>query len=150
MILKLNLLFPPSSKQQNRNKMNIKNIFTLILIVAINTLSFGQRQKEFDPEKKAKALTEKMTEKLELSEDQAKAVYNANLKMLQEKEALHEQMKAQKEAHKEALAKVLDKEQMAKIEKKMERKGKAHKKRFKKRKNRKSEKAKEKTEVEDQ
>lgn len=118
------------------------------MVIAISTLSFGQKPKEFDPEKKAKMITEKMAKKLDLTEDQQKAVYEANLKMLQEKEAIHKQMKASKKVHKEALAKVLNEEQMAKVEKKEGRRKKSRKKRFEKRKDRKQEKAKEKTDLE--
>lgn len=120
------------------------------MVIAISTLSFGQKTKEFDPEKKAKMVTEKMAEKLDLTEDQQKAVYEANLKMLQEKEAIHQQMKASKKAHKAELAKVLSEEQIAKIEKREGRRKKSYKKRFEKRKDRKKEKAKEKIELEKQ
>lgn len=120
----------------------------MLLIVAISTVSFGQKGKEFDPEKKAEMLTEKMTKKLELNEDQQKAVYAANLKMIQEKEEIHEQMKANRKAHMEAMSKVLTKEQLEKIEKKKGRKKDCCDKGMRKRKDKKGEKTEDESEKE--
>tara|TARA_R110002124_G_scaffold64933_4_gene177035 strand:+ start:544 stop:936 length:393 start_codon:yes stop_codon:yes gene_type:complete len=130
--------------------MKAKNILVLLLVVAINTVGFAQKGKEKDPEKMAQMVTEKMTKKLELTEDQQKAVYEANLKMLKEKQEIQKQMKANREAHKAELSKVLSEEQMAKLEKKMEGRKEGRERKFRKRRIRKAEKEIYKTEVEDQ
>lgn len=94
-----------------------KHLLSFILVLAINAMAFGQKNEDFSPEDKAKKMTEKMADKLELSPEQKTAVYEANLKMINEMIKQKEMMKAAKEAHKAQMAEILDETQQKQLKK---------------------------------
>lgn len=104
--------------------MKVKHILSLILLVAFNTMALAQTEekKEVNPEKRAQKLTEKMIKHLELSEDQKKAVYEANLKLVHKKIEQKAQMKAIRDSYSTEMKAVLTPEQYEKLEKKLKHK----------------------------
>lgn len=106
--------------------MRAKHFLSLILVLAINVLAFGQKGEKLSPEEKAKKMTEKMADKLELNPEQKKAVYEVNLKMVQERIAQKEKAKASKKTYRDSLEGILDEAQKAKLKNKKER-GRKHK-----------------------
>lgn len=72
--------------------------------------------KNMTVEERAQKRTDKMTEKLGLSDDQAKDVYKINLEHAKKMEDLRQQKKAQHEKTKAELDKVLTDEQKKKAE----------------------------------
>ena len=80
-------------------------------------------QKKLTAEEKAQKRTDKMKEELGLSDEQAKKVYDVNLKHIKEMEAIHEEMKklrdqakTQRDKTKTELDKIFTDEQKAKAE----------------------------------
>lgn len=74
-----------------------------------------------DPEAAAKKMTEAMTEKYGLRDDQREAVYKANLEWAQTMHENREQMKEQHQMRDERLKDILDEDQYARMkEHKME------------------------------
>jgi Spy/CpxP family protein refolding chaperone len=105
----------------------MKKLITTVglgILIALTSVNFAQdhpikhktltkdERKNMSAEEKAKHKTDRMTKKLDLSEDQAKQIYALNLESEQEREVLKAEMKKLKEKSK---AKRLEK--MADIEK---------------------------------
>lgn len=105
----------------------MKKLMTTVglgILIALTSVTFAQdhpikhktltkdERKNMSAEEKAKHKTDRMTKKLDLSEDQAKQIYALNLESEQEREVLKAEMKKLKEKSK---AKRLEK--MADIEK---------------------------------
>ncbi len=79
----------------------------------------AEMRKEFTqktPEERATAHVEKLSEKLNLTEQQKKQVYNLKLQQIKENKALHEQQKAQRQKAHEDFKKILTPEQLKKLE----------------------------------
>jgi transcriptional regulator with PAS, ATPase and Fis domain len=106
----------------------MKKVVALVALVGcmvVGSSSFGQgapgehgEHAEKSPIEKAEKLTEKMTEDLKLSEDQAKEIKKINVYHIQEMEDIKRQMKALKakaklkrEEHKQKVDKILTEEQ---------------------------------------
>ena len=95
----------------------------LAMIMALfSVAAFAQRQdSDVTPEKRAENQTKQMTEKLNLSEDQQKQVYNLTLARAQKVKELREaqtvdreQMRASMETYNNEVAKILTVEQQEK------------------------------------
>ena len=95
----------------------------LAMIMALFSIAaFAQRQdSDVTPEKRAENQTKQMTEKLNLSEDQQKQVYNLTLARAQKVKELREaqtvdreQMRASMETYNNEVAKILTVEQQEK------------------------------------
>ncbi len=82
---------------------------------------------EKDPVYMAEKMTDRMTESLELSDEQAQEVYQINLEFTQQMKAGEASRKALHQGHKEKLSEVLTEAQMKKLEAHAAKRRKAHK-----------------------
>lgn len=110
---------------------NVKVFVVGMLMLTVTTFSFAQEKLETQgkrtPEERAKMQTEKLTEKLLLSEDQINKVYEINLGVDRQNELLREDasltsdvkkegLSANNEARKGKIKQVLNPEQLKKYE----------------------------------
>ncbi|MCF2492312.1 MULTISPECIES: DUF4890 domain-containing protein [Dyadobacter] len=100
----------------------MKKTMLAMLMALFSIAAFAQRQdSDMTPEKRAENQTKQMTEKLNLSEDQQKQVYNLTLARTQKMKELRdaqtadrEQMRASMETYNNEVAKILTVEQQEK------------------------------------
>jgi len=100
----------------------MKKTMLAMLMALFSIAAFAQRQdSDMTPEKRAENQTKQMTEKLNLSEDQQKQVYNLTLARAQKVKELREaqtvdreQMRALMETYNNEVAKILTVEQQEK------------------------------------
>lgn len=93
-----------------------KQILTGLLAMLICLPAMAQKRgdyKDKSPEEKAKMMTERMTEKLKLNEDQQTAVYQAHLEVVQAQEKSKDEKEALREAHDAKMKSILTEEQYA-------------------------------------
>jgi len=84
-------------------------LLTAVLVMAISVVSFAQRGQNGErgerpaPEEMAKKQVERLTEVLELTEEQAKKIEAINLKYIKEGKAKKEALRKEKEEEREAM-----------------------------------------------
>lgn len=106
--------FPlPNILFTNTKNMKTKILMPLALILGLSFAGMAQERehKTHTPEERAKKMTEKMTEKLSLTNEQKTAVYEANLAMAKESEEARAQRKETIKAHDDAMKKALTEKQ---------------------------------------
>lgn len=84
-----------SSNELNNNHMKKILMLSILCAFAASSSLVAQHDQEasFDPDKKAKQLTEKMAENLQLNEEQKEKAYQANLEHLEQMKEMHKKHK---------------------------------------------------------
>jgi len=117
-----------------------KLILAALAVFVLASPAWSQREhKQHNPEKMAQKMTDKMAEKLDLTEDQKTKVLEANTEYANAMKDSREEMKALKEAHREKLKGILTDEQFAKLDEGMKRRKKRMQEKMKERHERDSE-----------
>lgn len=91
----------------------MKKTIAAILMAGIFSLPAIAQHQERTPEQKARVMTEKMAENLELTSDQKESVYQANLEMAN---SMKESRASAHTAHQAKMKEILSDEQYAKME----------------------------------
>ncbi|MDN3669254.1 periplasmic heavy metal sensor [Echinicola jeungdonensis] len=95
---------------------NLLIVAALMLVIVFQSQAQrGEHKREFNPEKMAQKITDKMAEKLELSEDQKQKVYQLHLDRLQKRKEQHQEMMEKRKAMREKME-AEHKENQAKLE----------------------------------
>ncbi len=91
-------------------------LVALVAALALPALAQEDHRKQVAAAEHARQMTDKMQEKLNLSEDQVQAVYKSNLRMAEAMKELKERRKTLRAEHHKELAEILTEDQLQRLQ----------------------------------